>query len=425
MINLLDPKASEFIKNEASSTKNGRSLLSRLLSFGNESIRSLSFGNKTNTAKNFIARQYIKLISPSRLITIAGNLSSKLTTKAAFFVISKFSETYLASNENNPRIDPKSQLISDILKSPVREHNLIYRIYQETEDFIDYYSSLIKAKTVLVTNFNPSRFEDGKEADLNFQLFQKVFKNVPSDGVVILNGDEAISKRVRQEYPFEVLTFGLGAETCSVWAGNIRVENYAVKFELNYGVERVEVNSRILGKHQLYALLGAASLGVSFNIPLIKIKKILEGIDQLDHIMQLCPGYSDSLIIDNTKEEELLSFEYALETLNIVSARRRILILGDLIPGETHEKIKREIARVLYKDKIDLVFLMGQSHKYIADELNKLGFLKEKLRTNLTNPQLVNTLLSILAKGDIVLFNGGLDQRLDEVVKKISKHKKI
>jgi len=105
-----------------------------------------------------------------------------------------------------------------------------------------------------------------------------------------------------------------------------------------------------------------------------------------------------------------------------VPARRRVLVLGEMRElGQYSEKLHRQIAQRIYKEKLDLIFLGQGDAQIIADELRSLGFWEERMESNLQNSELVTKLLKTLGKGDVCLIKGSKAVRLDEVVKRIAK----
>ena len=76
---------------------------------------------------------------------------------------------------------------------------------------------------------------------------------------------------------------------------------------------------------------------------------------------------------------------------------------------------------MIYKEKVDQIYLGTGDANIIADELKSLGFWEEKLQSNLQNSQLVSRLLKNLGKGDVCLIKGSRSVRLDEVVKRVTK----
>ena len=114
-----------------------------------------------------------------------------------------------------------------------------------------------------------------------------------------------------------------------------------------------------------------------------------------------------------------------IDTLERIPAKRRIVVLGETKElGEFSEQQHRLLARVLFRDRIDLVLLgMGEA-AIIADELTTLGFPGERMEYNLQNPQMVARLLKILSKGDVCLIKGSRSLRLDEVASRVVKKSK-
>src|SRR5581483_5546920 len=100
------------------------------------------------------------------------------------------------------------------------------------------------------------------------------------------------------------------------------------------------------------------------------------------------------------------------------------VVLGEMRElGNFSEKMHREIARKIYKEKIDLVLTGMGDAEVIGDELLKLGFIPERLSAGLSNPQLVAELLKVIAKGDVCLVKASKDVKFNEVVERIIKKK--
>ncbi|MCR4306272.1 MAG: hypothetical protein NUV73_04280, partial [Candidatus Daviesbacteria bacterium] len=230
------------------------------------------------------------------------------------------------------------------------------------------------------------------------------------------------SKKLAELCKGSVLYFGTDPKNCTVWADNLKIENFQTTFELNHGVERVKVNFKPLGLHQIYPALAAAVLGIIHGIPLTKIKLALETVEPTEHRLQVLPGPNDSILLDDTYNSSPAAIDSAIDTLLAIPARRRILCLGEMRElGSFSEKLHRQVAQRIYKEKIDLVFLGQGDAQIIADELKSLGFWEERIESNLQNSQFVAKLLKTLDKNDVCLIKGSRAVRLDEVVRRITK----
>lgn len=355
----------------------------------------------------FLARQYSKFIPQGKVIVITGSIDKSSTLLSAQTVLEGFGPVFV---EESITSHPQRLLkLSPKIKKGLFEVDPI-----EIERSL----TLIRPEVVIVTNILETEFSPEQTA----QEVSKLISQIPKGGSVILNWDDPIQRRLaeRIESEGEAVLYGTNEKKCHIWAGDVQISQFRVSFELNYGVERVEIMTNFISKHQIYPLLAAAALGVREGLRLTQIKQCLEKVKVLPHKMEVITGFNGSIIIDSSFDGALASTEPSIEGLNYIPARRRIVVLAPM-QGRDLEKNYRKIAHKIYQDKVDLVLLAKGETKVVADELIKLGFIASRIEQDLLNPQIVGILLKILAKGDVVLIKGPKEVRLDEVVSKISK----
>lgn len=380
------------------------------------------FKKPAHLLRIFLARQYVRFFPKEMFIGITGSVGKTSAVMACKAVLSQKFKT-VATSQN---LDPVLNIPITLLQVRPDTKKVILEMGIEYPGEMDFYLSLLKPQTVILTRifFAHSEFLGG--IDQIAREKGKLLEGLSEKGVAILNWDDPVVRKLSESTSAQVFYYGQDEQYCHVWMGNIKFLNFQTSFELNYGVERVEIKTPFLGIHQLYPLLAAATLGINEGISLTAIKKALEGIEPIEHRFQPLKGLNDAIIIDDTYNSSPAAMEDALDTLNRIPARRRIVVLGEMQElGSFSEKLHRQVAQKIYKDKIDLVFLGGGQAQIIADELNKLGFIPERLHSNLTNPQIISKLFRVINKGDIVLIKGSRSVRLDEIVKRVSKHKKI
>lgn len=365
-----------------------------------------------------LAKYYARLYSPEMFVGVTGSVGKTTCVQAAAAVLAQKYKT-LVTNSN---LDPVLNIPSTLLKLNPSIKKVILEMGVEYKGEMDFYLSLVKPKIAIFTRISHAHSET--LGDINEILHEKskLLESLDKDGMAILNWDDPYSKKLAENCRAPVVYFGLDPNNCTIWAGNIRVENFTTTFELNLGVERVKINYKLLGLHQVYPALAAASLGIVCGIPLTRIKIGLESVEPLEHRLQAIVGPNGSVILDDTYNCSPSALEGAIDTLLQIPARRRIVVLGEMKGlGIYSEQLHRQVAQRLYKDKIDFVFLGQGDTEFIADELKSLGFWEERLESNLQNSGLVSKLLKTLGKGDVCLIKGSRAVRLDEVVKRISK----
>jgi UDP-N-acetylmuramoyl-tripeptide--D-alanyl-D-alanine ligase len=365
-----------------------------------------------------LARQYAKLFPREAFIGITGSVGKTTCTAACLEVMLQKYPTIATK----PSLDPILNIPITILKLRPNIKRAIFEMGVEYSGEMDFYLSLIRPKTAIITRIYFAHSEFLGSVDEIIEEKGKLIEQLPDDGVAILNFDDPNSKKLAAKTKAEIIYYGTDSKNCTVWAGNVKIENFRTTFELNYGVERVKVEYQLLGEHQIYPALAAAALGLSQGIPLVRIKKGLEKVEPSDHRLQAIAGFNGSIILDDSYNSSPAAALAAIDTLLEVPARRRILVLGEMKElGAFSEKLHRELGRKIYREKIDYVFLGTGDTKFIVDELESLGFLTDRLEADLQNSQIVSRLLKVLGKGDVCLIKGSRGVRLDEVVKRISK----
>lgn len=366
----------------------------------------------------FLAQNFAKMYPRQAFIGITGSVGKTTTSLACQSVLAeKFSTISTTQN-----LDPILNIPITILKMRPGIKKVILEMGVEYPEEMDFYLSLAKPATAVITriSFSHTQFLGGIEGVYHEK--SKLVKQLPKNGFAILNWDDIYTRKLAKETEAEVVFYGSDPKQCSVWASNIRLQDNKTTFELNYGVERVEVTFNLLGRHMVSAALAAAALGITCGITLTGIKKGLEKVLSAPHRLHLLEGLKGFYVLEDTYNSSPVALEEALNVLNELPARRRIAALGEMRElGIYSEQLHRSVAQKIYKDKIDYVLLGSGDTKFIADELLKLGYLPERLESNLSNTQLVSTIIKLSGSGDVVLVKGSRALRMDEVVGRITK----
>lgn len=357
--------------------------------------------------KVYLARQYAKLFKQEMFIAVTGSFGKTACIEAIREVLSQKYKTI--STQANA--DPVQAVPSVILKINPSIQKVVLEMGTENQSDMDFYLSIIKPQIAVVTKTKEITEEENK-----------LVRSLDKDGVAVLNYDDSYCRGLAKECGGTVAYYGTDSANCTLWAGNIKVENFATTFELNFGVERIKVDFQLLGLSNVYAALAGALVGIVSGVPLTRIKFALDSIKPLEHHLQVVSGPNGSILLDDTYNSSPDTLEEAIDTLLILPARRRIVVLGEMRGlGDFSEKLYRGIAQKIYKEKLDFVFLGQGDTEFIADELNSLGYRDDRIESNLGNSEIVSKLLRVLDKGDVCLIKGSGAIRLDEVVKRIKK----
>lgn len=379
------------------------------------------------SVKFYLAKQYSKMIPSSKIIAITGTLGKSTAVTVL--------NSILSSKMTLPKTDQPSlqtsvenflSLADRVFKISPKIEKAILEVDPKTPNEVDNLKEFIKFQTLAITHFSELKDTFPEESEKVAASYEELIKMLDKSGTLVLNWEDSAVRRFADKFSgSNVIFFGFDEKNCHVWASNMRIGNFQTIYELNYGVERVEVRSNLLGYHQIIPTLAAAAIAINMGFSLISVKKGIEKLDSMEGRMDVVPGLNNSIIIDDTYDGEIKAFSEALKTANLIPARRRIVVLGEMSADyNTSERAHTLIAREIYSNKIDLVLLGSGQTKYIEAELLKLGFIPERMLSTLQNPAIVANLIKILGKGDVVLIKGHPNLRFSEIVKKVSKAKR-
>ena len=245
------------------------------------------------------------------------------------------------------------------------------------------------------------------------------------DEIAILNYDDEGVRQIGEGIRAKVLTYGLKDRA------DVRATNYDLKIGANGNVSELNFKLEfkgstvpaklinVLGVQHLYSALGAATVGIVFNINLVEIVEALKEFQPLLGRMHLIKGIKNSLIIDDSYNAALLSMEAALDSLKIFENRRKIVVLGDMLEigeyaPEAHRRVGRKAAAI-----VDLIFTVGPRAKFIAESAIKYGFDEKKIFQFMTSDDVGKIVQEELKEGDIILVKGSRAMKMENIVKEI------
>ncbi|WOL06077.1 hypothetical protein Cni_G14809 [Canna indica] len=147
---------------------------------------------------------------------------------------------------------------------------------------------------------------------------------------------------------------------------NKNADVHALKFELSLFETQVlvqtpqgilEISSGLLGRHNIYNILAAVSVGIAVGAPL---ESIVRGIEEVDAVPGRCELIDEEqafgVVVDHAKSPDALS--RLLDTVRELGPRRIITVFG--CEGE-RERGKRPLITKIATDKSDVVMLTSDN----------------------------------------------------------------
>ena len=134
--------------------------------------------------------------------------------------------------------------------------------------------------------------------------------------------------------------------------------------------EKIRTRTRLLGRHNLYNVLAAATLAFAMGV---KGGALADGIAAFEPCrgrfrpIRAGGGYT---IIDDAYNANPASMEWALRTLSTLPCKgKRVAILGDMRElGDRTEECHQELGRLIRTSNLSCVLVVGEAMKAAARE---------------------------------------------------------
>lgn len=254
----------------------------------------------------------------------------------------------------------------------------------------------------------------------------KLIEYLPANGFAVLNFDNEIVMKMREQTRARVITFGFGdGSDLKITNFENRSENdkpVGISFKIEYGGSFVPVILKnAFGKAQAYAAAISACVGLIFDLNLVGISEALSNNYQpAKGRMNLIAGIKDTYIIDDTYNASPLSMQEAIDTLRDLPATRKIAVLGDMLELgkysiEAHEAIGQLVSGI-----VDILVTVGPRAKFIAEAAKNSGLAENKILSFDTVAEAAKVVQDLIKKGDLILIKASRAVGLEKIVEEVA-----
>lgn len=289
-----------------------------------------------------------------------------------------------------------------------------------------YLTSFIKPRIGIVTNVSSSHIEFFGSVEKIAKEKGVLVEKLDSTGYAILNADDENVLNMQEKTKANVLTYGF-SDDAMVRAGNVSYvyddngKPDGISFKIDFEGKSIPMRLKhILAKHQIYSVLSAIAVASTFKINLLDAIVSFDDFYSPSGRMNLIGGIKNSYLIDDTYNASPVSTVAALDTLNLLGAKRKIVVLGDMLElGEETEKSHQEIGKKIFQIKSDIFIAVGDRMKIAADEIKKMGYIKENIFM-FDDPHVAGMKLQeIINEGDLILIKGSQGMRMEMITEEV------
>lgn len=283
---------------------------------------------------------------------------------------------------------------------------------------IDYLADIVKPDIGVITNIGDAHIERLGSRENIFRAKCELLPHVKPDGMLVLNGDDALLTTLKGNTSVPALFFGQG-EGCEYRAqvtGGDGVSHIHCRLTTP-NMDR-EMLIPALGEHMIYPALIAAAVGERFGLDADQIE---EGINQFVPTrmrMNVLRRGSGITILDDTYNANPQSMRAAISALADSRGRRKVAILGDMLElGPFAPALHSGVGEYLGAVGIDCLVAVGELARYIAEGARKAEVAQVVHCGGREDAKAV--LPQVVGPDSTILVKGSRGMKLEEITAKL------
>ncbi|HOB68821.1 MAG TPA: UDP-N-acetylmuramoyl-tripeptide--D-alanyl-D-alanine ligase [Syntrophorhabdaceae bacterium] len=364
-----------------------------------------------NTLKALIElAAYKRRQTDARYIAITGS-NGKTTTKEILVHLTKdiFNIHFNEKNYNN--VIGVSKSILSIDKTP---DYCIFEFGTNSKGEIKTLAQMTMPDISMITNINPSHLEGLFDLDSILEEKLDLFRETKHNGTIFINVDDTRLLSSYKSFPKNTInSFGIihNADFNLAIVEDLGWRGYNINLKLSS--DTIKTKTSLLGIHNLYNVLAAASIAYSMGVGINHIAKHIESFNSYSMRFQPVESKRGYIVVNDTYNANPSSVQWAVKTLiNLPCNGKRVVILSDMKElGDKTTYYHRELGRFLNENSVSMIALLGEHVKETYAELNdKNAYLFENRQ------ELIDFVSGYINEGDVVLVKGSRLFKMEEIV---------
>lgn len=370
-----------------------------------------SWKKPLHKSRNYIAKNYLKLLGETEVIGITGSVGKTLTQNAIYSVLSqKFN---VATGGEN--LDPTFRIPQTILAAKPWNQKIVLEYGVEKPGNMDHYLSIVKPSLAVVTTISPTHTKYFKDIEGIYAEKVKLVKALDKNGYAVLNADDPGVAKMADQTEAKVIWYGKKAD------GGVKISHFSQSlagstFRLHYKSQKATVSWKAVGEHQLTSAYAAAAVGLLEGLTLKQIAKGLSQIKLPEH--RLTPLVTKNFnIIDDTYNSSPKAALEALKTfLELSKNLHKIVVLGPMKDlGHLSENEHKKLGAAIAKSKINILITYDKVAEVIGKSAKKYGFVGKVINSDSTQ-EIIKEIKKLKKQNSVILVKGSRHAHLDRIV---------
>lgn len=251
----------------------------------------------------------------------------------------------------------------------------------------------------VITGLAPAHLDQYKTLQAAGEDIFSVAAAVPAESVFVNNESPSVEPFISSDYQLFDRTAALGWKISKV-----AVSLQGTSFTLSRDKAKLQLESGLVGEHQVGFLAFAAALGLEFGLTKEQVVAGVAKTKPFEHRMQPYQ-LGGAWVVDDTYNGNLEGIRAGTSLLKSLKAKRKIYVTPGLVDqGEEAERVHTEMGRLIADAKPELVVLMQNSATAAIKHGLKQGKYDGELLIEQSPLDFYTNLNHFVAKDDLVVM---------------------
>ena len=364
-----------------------------------------------------IARQERKRIG-CKVVGITGSVGKSTTKEMVATVLeSTYRTAKTPVNHNNDIGMPMA-----ILAMPEDTEVAVLEMGMNHFREMAYLSSVAQPDIAVIVNIGSMHIEFLGSMEGIRQAKLEILEGMKDDGVVLLNGDDAMLRNLPRQIEQSITYFGSDVSACAVRYCDVQEETGALKFDVCFGNQRFPLVMALEGKHFVSDAMAAVAVGLQLNVSPVRIQEQLNMFRNMAGRQEIYEAGGYTIISDcyNAGPESMAA------ALKVLGKRkgRRIAVLGDMLElGDVTWAEHFRIGRIA-AENAEIVYAYGHNGSRVIGGAITGGMKPNAARHFDTHEDLAAALKRTAKPADTILFKGSRGMHMERILEMFLKEEK-
>lgn len=306
-----------------------------------------------------------------------------------------------------PSTSPGADILQSFLQEIVLAQSKYAIIEVSSHALVQHRVDYIDFTQAIFTNLSPEHLDYHKSLKRYFSAKASLFERLNASDTAIVNLDDRYGRGLTKKIKSKLLTFGI-EQTAQIQAKNIKLDINKSCFTIVTSRGEIEIESSLIGKHNVYNILAAVASAFVENIDFSDIASGVKSLRTVPgRLERIDCGQDFLLFIDYAHTDDAL--KKVLQTLCKRAKHRIIVVFGC---GGDRDKAKRARMGKVATDLAGLTIITSDNprsedpQEIIADIIKGIAKKKNNYRVVLDRFQAIEQALAEASRQDIVLLAG-------------------